>query len=59
MGLLNLKLSLFDLFKLGDCVLVGNVNFGVILFIGEICFVKGDWVGVVFDELVGKNDGSV
>lgn len=53
------KLSLFNLFKIGDCVLVGNVNFGVIVFIGEIWFVKGEWVGIVLDEFVGKNNGSV
>ncbi|XP_068748454.1 CAP-Gly domain-containing linker protein 1-like isoform X1 [Montipora capricornis] len=55
----NSKSSLLDLFKLGDRVLVGNVNPGAISFIGETRFAKGDWAGVVLDEPVGKNDGSV
>lgn len=58
-GLSNSKSSLLDLFKLGDRVLVGNVNPGAISFIGETRFAKGDWAGVVLDEPVGKNDGSV
>ena len=28
-------------------------------FIGNTHFAQGDWVGVVFDDAVGKNDGSV
>ncbi|XP_044171153.1 CAP-Gly domain-containing linker protein 1-like [Acropora millepora] len=53
------KSSLIDLFKIGDRVLVGNVNPGVIAFVGETRFAKGDWAGVVLDEPAGKNDGSV
>lgn len=53
------KSSLLDLFKIGDRVLVGNVNPGVIAFIGETRFAKGDWAGIVLDEPAGKNDGSV
>lgn len=53
------KSSLLKLLKIGDRVLVGNVNPGVIAFIGETRFAKGDWAGVILDEKVGKNNGSV
>ena len=51
--------NLLNLFKLGDRVLVGNSNPGSIAFIGQTKFAKGDWAGVVLDECVGKNNGSV
>ena len=53
------KSNLLNLFKIGDRVLVGNTNPGVIAFIGETRFAKGDWAGVVLDEAIGKNNGSV
>ncbi|PFX23382.1 CAP-Gly domain-containing linker protein 1-like isoform X2 [Stylophora pistillata] len=53
------KSNLLSLFKLGDRVLVGNSNPGAIAFIGQTKFAKGDWAGVVLDECVGKNNGSV
>lgn len=52
------KSNLLNLFKIGDRVLVG-ANPGVIAFVGETRFAKGDWAGVVLDEAVGKNNGSV
>ena len=51
--------NLLDLFKIGDRVLVGGTNTGVIAFIGETRFAKGNWAGVVLDKPVGKNDGQV
>lgn len=53
------KSGLLSLFKIGDRVLVGNTNPGAIAFIGKTRFAKGDWAGVVLDEPVGKNNGSV
>jgi tubulin-folding cofactor B len=32
---------------------------GTIRYIGEAEFAKGSWIGVEYDEPVGKNDGSV
>lgn len=32
---------------------------GVIRYTGETEFAKGNWIGIEYDEPVGKNDGSV
>ncbi|KAK7455724.1 hypothetical protein BaRGS_00039464 [Batillaria attramentaria] len=48
-----------DDFKIGDRVWVSGTKPGVIAFIGETQFAPGDWAGVVLDEPIGKNDGSV
>ncbi|MEQ2191451.1 CAP-GLY domain-containing linker protein 1, partial [Xenoophorus captivus] len=38
---------------------VGGSKMGVIRYMGETDFAKGDWCGVELDEPLGKNDGAV
>ncbi|CAJ1063220.1 CAP-Gly domain-containing linker protein 2 isoform X4 [Xyrichtys novacula] len=45
--------------KVGDRVLVGGSKMGVIRYMGETDFAKGEWCGVELDEPLGKNDGAV
>ena len=40
-------------------MLVSGTKPGRIAYIGETQFAPGEWAGVVLDEPVGKNDGSV
>ncbi|XP_051965554.1 CAP-Gly domain-containing linker protein 1 isoform X2 [Xyrauchen texanus] len=46
-------------FNIGDRVWVNGNKPGVIQFLGETQFAPGQWAGVVLDEPIGKNDGSV
>lgn len=48
-----------DDFIIGDRVWVSGTKPGFIAFLGETRFAVGEWAGVVLDEPVGKNDGSV
>ena len=44
---------------MGDRVWVNGNKPGVVQFLGEAQFAPGQWAGVVLDEAIGKNDGSV
>lgn len=46
-------------FVVGERVWVNGVKPGVIAYLGETQFAPGQWAGVVLNDLVGKNDGSV
>ena len=51
--------ELEDDWIVGDRVWVDGNKPGYIQFIGETHFADGDWAGVVLDEPIGKNAGSV
>ncbi|KAK7173949.1 hypothetical protein R3I93_003700 [Phoxinus phoxinus] len=46
-------------YKMGDRVWVNGNKPGVVQFLGETQFAPGQWAGIVLDEPIGKNDGSV
>ncbi|KAE8740066.1 hypothetical protein FOCC_FOCC014434 [Frankliniella occidentalis] len=48
-----------DSFIIGERVYVGGTKPGRLAYIGDTQFAPGEWAGVVLDEPIGKNDGSV
>ncbi|XP_017773478.1 PREDICTED: restin homolog isoform X6 [Nicrophorus vespilloides] len=48
-----------DSFIIGQRVWVGGSKPGQIAYIGETQFAPGEWAGIVLDQPIGKNDGSV
>lgn len=46
-------------FKIGERVWVNGNKPGYVHFVGETQFAPGQWAGIVLDESIGKNDGSV
>ncbi|XP_025828958.1 uncharacterized protein LOC108744493 isoform X5 [Agrilus planipennis] len=48
-----------DSFIIGQKVWVGGTKPGKIAYIGETQFAPGEWAGIVLDQSIGKNDGSV
>ncbi|XP_022247769.1 CAP-Gly domain-containing linker protein 1-like isoform X2 [Limulus polyphemus] len=46
-------------FTIGDKIWVNGNKSGYIQYLGETQFAPGQWAGVVLDEPLGKNDGSV
>ena len=46
-------------FQLGERVWVNGNKPGVVQFVGGTQFAPGQWAGIVLDEAIGKNDGSV
>lgn len=46
-------------FQVGERVWVNGNKPGYVQFLGETQFAPGQWAGIVLDEPIGKNDGSV
>ncbi|XP_061119267.1 CAP-Gly domain-containing linker protein 1-like isoform X1 [Conger conger] len=48
-----------EVFQVGERVWVNGNKPGFVRFLGETQFAPGQWAGVVLDDPIGKNDGSV
>ncbi|KAJ8287124.1 hypothetical protein GJAV_G00047920 [Gymnothorax javanicus] len=46
-------------FQVGERVWVNGNKPGFVRFLGETQFAPGQWAGIVLDDPIGKNDGSV
>ncbi|XP_067684730.1 CAP-Gly domain-containing linker protein 1-like isoform X2 [Haliotis asinina] len=45
--------------KVGDRVIVSGSKCGILRYVGQTDFAKGEWAGVELDDPQGKNDGAV
>ncbi|XP_071094158.1 CAP-Gly domain-containing linker protein 1-like isoform X2 [Haliotis cracherodii] len=45
--------------KVGDRVVVSGSKSGILRYVGQTDFAKGEWAGVELDDPQGKNDGAV
>lgn len=48
-----------ETYQVGERVWVNGNKPGYVHFLGETQFAPGQWAGIVLDEPIGKNDGSV
>ncbi|KAG5835101.1 hypothetical protein ANANG_G00268550 [Anguilla anguilla] len=48
-----------EVFQVGERVWVNGNKPGFVRFVGETQFAPGQWAGIVLDDPIGKNDGSV
>lgn len=46
-------------YTIGEQVWVNGVKLGMIAYLGETQFAPGQWAGVILNDPVGKNDGSI
>mmetsp|Transcript_24818 Transcript_24818/g.36601 ORF Transcript_24818/g.36601 Transcript_24818/m.36601 type:complete len:484 (-) Transcript_24818:65-1516(-) len=46
-------------FSVGDKVMVNNSHSGSVAYVGAVDYAQGEFVGVVMDEEIGKNNGTV
>ncbi|KRY40530.1 CAP-Gly domain-containing linker protein 1 [Trichinella spiralis] len=58
-SLLSVSSCVASKWLVGDRCYVGGTVPGRIAFVGDTRFAPGEWAGVVLDEPVGKNNGSV
>ncbi|KRY77000.1 CAP-Gly domain-containing linker protein 1 [Trichinella pseudospiralis] len=58
-SLLSVSSCVASRWLVGDKCYVGGTIPGKIAFVGDTRFAPGEWAGVVLDEPVGKNNGSV
>ncbi|KAI0990408.1 hypothetical protein GJ496_007029 [Pomphorhynchus laevis] len=46
-------------FRIGDRISLHSKGTGIVAFTGTTKFASGEWVGIILDNPVGRNNGSV